>query len=388
MLRKPKTERMIWIDIIITLLALELMAYFYYGLRAIIIGGLCIAVSIVAEIISLRLMKRKFTADDLTSTSDALIISLMMPAVIEYEIPALACVFAVIVAKNIFGGRINMIFSPAAAAYLFILTSWKSSLLTYPNAYDKISIFEKSTDLVNSASYVLNNTGKMNASDFEILLGNFSGPMGAVSILLLLVSAVILIFRKDISAGAFIGTMTGTIFLAYLCPIANSRVDSVKYVLATNMILFAAVYIISDLRIAPKKNYYAFFYGFFISVTSYVIMLTTGKENVIVIMSVLFTPVSLAFKNLQKKIDNELILENEKNDGIVTSSSGNENPQALLAEFIADEKIEEIAETAIAEIEDAVEADSDSLQENGIEANNIVIKNDEDNNPEGAENIE
>ena len=32
-------------------------------------------------------------------------------------------------------------------------------------------------------------------------------------------------------------------------------------------------------------------------------MLTTGKENAIVIVSVLFTPVSLGIKNLEKKIE-------------------------------------------------------------------------------------
>lgn len=311
MLKKIKSERLVWIDITITLLALCVMAYFSYGMRIIVLGGLCIAVSLAAELISLRLMHRKFTADDLSCTSDALIITLMMPAVIEYEIPAIACAFAVIAAKNIFGGRRNMIFSPAAAAYVFMLTSWKKELLSYPEPYAQTGVLEKTDELFNSASYTFNHTGSMNYSDFEILLGSFCGPIGTVSILLLLVSAIVLLFRRDISFGAFTGTILGTVFMAYFCPVSGSGFDSVKYVLSTNMILFSAIYIISDLRIAPKKDYYAFFYGFFIAISSYVVMLTTGKENVIVIMSVLFTPFSLALKNLQKKIDIEIAAEGE-----------------------------------------------------------------------------
>jgi hypothetical protein len=69
------------------------------------------------------------------------------------------------------------------------------------------------------------------------------------------------------------------------------------------MVLFAAVYIVSDVRIAPKRNYYAFFYGLFIGVISYVLVLTEAKENAIVIVSVLFTPIALGFKNLEKKIE-------------------------------------------------------------------------------------
>ena len=66
--------------------------------------------------------------------------------------------------------------------------------------------------------------------------------------------------------------------------------------------LFASVYIIADRRIAPEREYHAFFYGFFIAVFAYTIVLTTGKENVIVMVSVLFAPVALGIKNLEKKI--------------------------------------------------------------------------------------
>ena len=305
MLKKARKERLIWIDITITLLALELMAYFYYGIRSLALGGVCVAVSLLTEMISLRLMHKSFTADDLMCTSDAMIISLMMPAVMDYKIAAIACVFAVTAAKNIFGGRKNMIFSPAAAAYVFMLASWGKKLLLYPEPHVRTGLFATPEKLVSSASYVYNTTGKMNYTDFEILLGSFSGAAGSASILLLIVAAVILIFRRDISIGAFIGTIFGTGFLAYIMPVSASltAADSVKYSLVTNMVLFAAIYIISDKRIAPKREYYAFFYGLFIAIFAYIVLLTTAKENVIIIISVLFTPVVLGFKNLEKRIE-------------------------------------------------------------------------------------
>lgn len=303
MLKKMKSERLVWLDVTITLLALELMAYFYYGVRSLALAGLCVTVSLAADIISVRLMCRRFTADDLSCTSDALIIALMLPSVMSYKVAALASLFAVVVAKNIFGGRVNMIFSPAAAAYIFVLTSWGRDLLLFTAPHVKTGIFGKPQELVNSASHVFNMTGRMEYTDFEIMLGNFSGAAGAVSILLLAVSALILMFRRDISAGAFIGTIAGTALFAYVAPIIPNRADSVRYSLVTNMVLFAAIYIVSDRRIAPKRNYYAFFYGLFIGIVSYVIVLTTAKENAIVIVSVLFTPIALMFKNLEKRIE-------------------------------------------------------------------------------------
>ena len=293
---------MVWLDIMITLLTLEVMSYFFYGIRIVIMSGMCIAAFAAAEFISLRLMHRKFTADDLSCTSDALIIALMMPACIDMKLPVLACIFAAVAAKNVFGGRRNMIFSPAAAAYLFLFTSWRNDLLSYPQPHVKPELFGKTADLVNSASYTYNTSGTMSATDYEILFGNFSGPVGAVSILLLAVSAVILILRKDISAGAFVGTITGTSVVAYLCPIAATGAASVKFALVTNMVLFAGIYIISDVRTAPTGSYHAFFYGFFVSAAACIVAITTGRENMIVIMSVLFTPLALAFRNFEKRI--------------------------------------------------------------------------------------
>lgn len=393
MLNKKRKERHIWIDIIITLLALELMAYFYYGMKALMLGGVCIAVSLAAELITLRLLHRKFTADDLTCTSDGLITALMMPAAISLRIPAIACVFAVIAAKNIFGGRHNMIFSPAAAAYLFVLTSWKDQLLSCPQPYNKMGIFEKAENVSYSASYIFNNTGKFSASDYEILLGSFAGPMGAVSILLLLVSAAVLIFRKDISIGAFAGTIFGTAFMAYVCPVISDRIASVKYVLVTNMILFAAIYIISDLRIAPQKNYYAFFYGLFIAVSAYIVMLTTGKENVIVIMSVLFTPLALAFRSLEKKIDTAAHLEAleaaeaENAAEAVTSETG---AAASETENVSvnEEENEVSAEEALSAESDSPEAEPEKSDVSDAETTEEAQENTADEAPEGDESNE
>ena len=323
MLKKARKERLIWLDIMLTLLTLELMSYFYYGIRSVVLAGVCIAAAVLAELVSLRLMKRKFSADDLTCTSDALILALMFPAVMDYKIAFIAVIFSIVAAKNIFGGRLNMIFSPAAAGYVFVLTSWGRKLLQFTEPHVKTGVFETPSALVNSASHTFNLTGVFKHSDFEILLGNFSGPSGAVSILLLAVAAVVLMFRRSISAGAFIGTIFGTGFLAVVTPAVQSRTDSLKYSLVTNMVLFAAVYIISDVRIAPRRDYYAFFYGLFAGVVSYTLVLTGAKENAIVIVSVLFTPVALGFRNLEKRIETAA-MEYETECGLISGQTEEE----------------------------------------------------------------
>lgn len=303
MQNKVKSQRFIWIDTMLTLITLTVMEYFYYGLRSVVLSGICVAVSLAAEIISLRLMRRSFTADDLTCISDSLILFLMLPSILDYKIAAIVCVFSVVIAKNIFGGRRNMIFSPAAVGYVFLLTSWNGNAMLYSSPHTYTGVFEKADNLVNSVSYVFNTTGRMDYTDFELIMGSVPGAVGTLSLLLLAVSAVILFFRRDISAGAFIGAMVGTVVPALLVPVCNDWFESMKYTLSTNMVLFSAIYIVADKRIAPRRNYYAFFYGFFIAAFSYVLVLTTAKENAIVIVSVLFAPAAIGFRNLESHID-------------------------------------------------------------------------------------
>jgi len=298
-----KDQQSIWLDTLITLSALMLMAYFYYGSHIVFVGTVCAVVSLIAEIICLRLMHREFSADDLSCTADALITVLMLPASIDLRTALSACIFGVIVAKNALGGRMNTIFPPSAVSYLFAYTSWKSQVLTFPEPNTQQDVFEKSSVLVNSASHVFNTTGRFSYSDFDILMGNFSGGAGTVSILILIISALILVFRKDISAGAFFGTLFGTAFTAYLVPLTDDRLLSVKYALITNTVLFSAVYIVSDRRTNPERNVYSFFYGLLTGTTSYIITVTTAKENAVVLVCVLLTPIALALKNLERKIE-------------------------------------------------------------------------------------
>lgn len=300
MLAKKKSRGTALPDIMITLAALELMAFFYYGIRAVWLGMVCITASLVSEFILLRARRAEFTAKDLYCVSDGLIIALMIPASIDWKIPAAACVFAVIV-KHIFGGRENMIFSPSAVGYVFMLSSWSRELLSYPEPYTKLGIFEKAAELTDSASRNFIETGKLPESNYELLMGSFAGPMGAVSILIIAVSAAVLIARKGMSAPAFCAFVGTIAVLAAVFPYMGTPYESVRGMLVTNMTLFAAVYIISDKRIVPKKWYYALIYGIIVSAVTYGLFMVTGKENIIVSVSVLLTPAALAFRKLSDK---------------------------------------------------------------------------------------
>lgn len=303
MLKKAERERHTFPDMMLTLLVLVLMAFFYHGIHALMLAAVCAAFSLAAEMISVKFLGREFRYGDLMCITDGIILSLMMPASMAYRAAAAGSVFAVVCAKNVFGGRKNMIFSPAAAGYIFMLTSWKKDMLSFPETYAHTGFFADTEGLASSASHIYNTTGRMEHTGYEILMGSFSGPMGGVSILLLMIAAAVLILRKDISAGAFAGTIASTVLFAAIAAEHGTKMRTAAIAVAMNMVLFAAVYIVSDKRLAPRKAHFAFFYGFFTAAAAYILVLTMAKENAIVIVSVLMAPAALGFRTLEDKID-------------------------------------------------------------------------------------
>lgn len=308
-----KKNTLSWVDITITLLSLEIMAYFYFGVRTAIISVLCMGVSFVCDWVAMWLSKKKYTSDNLISLADGLAIALVMPASVDFKIPVVSCAFAVLIGKNIFGGRKNIVFSPCAVGYLFALATWGNEILMYPSPDKKLEINPENITLSRSLSFTFNTAGNVGVSDFDLLIGNFKGPMGTVSILLLVIAAFALVLRKAVSQGAFMGVISGILFMSYICPFTDNRLESLKYIITTNMFLFSAIYIVSDKRVAPINNYYAFFYGLFTALVSYIMLLTAAKENMIITVSVIMTPISLLFKEIQKRADDCKITESSKN---------------------------------------------------------------------------
>lgn len=305
MLNKSENRIKSFSDIMITLAALELMAFFYYGIRAVWLGVFCMAVSLAAEFAVVKLRRKKFAAEDFFCLTDGLIIALMLPASINLKIAAAACLFGIIIGKNIFGGRENMIFSPAAAAYVFVSVSWGRELLSYPKPYTKLGFFGKPDELVSSFTSTFNQSGKIEESLYEVLMGSFAGPMGTVCVLIIAVAAAVLLARRGISVFAFAGIMAASLVPALIFPYMGDINASAAGVFMTNMTLFAAVYIGSDKRIVPEKWYLALVYGIVLGAVSYGLLVQTGKENMIVPAAVMLAPLALWLRKLSDRFSIE-----------------------------------------------------------------------------------
>ncbi len=80
-----------------------------------------------AEIICNEIRRKPLKLADLEASAVGLLVTLMMPPTVSYAVVIIACIFAIIIGRQIFGGSENPVFPAAAVGYVFAQLTWRSS---------------------------------------------------------------------------------------------------------------------------------------------------------------------------------------------------------------------------------------------------------------------
>lgn len=115
-IRFPESNRTLMSDMIILLLVLCVLAFLYYGGRALIVCAVSVVTAVVCDALCTLIRGRRPNPRDLSPVVTGLIIALTMPATIPYYVVASAAVFAIAIVKHPFGGTGQNLFNPGAAA--------------------------------------------------------------------------------------------------------------------------------------------------------------------------------------------------------------------------------------------------------------------------------
>lgn len=271
------------------LIVLNLMAVYYYGVRALLVALTAVGTCLAADIVCLIFRRKPLHIHDISAAITGLTLSAMLPASVPYTVAAGAAVFAVCIAKHPFGGHGHEIFNCAAAGYIFAELSYPSAVLSYPKPFSSLSLsnivpetltssFTKSAMVASSSNY----------SDFELLIGNFTGPMGCTFTVLVLVCALVLISRKAISSAVFV-TALGTVLLWSLI---TDGVYGLKTALAGGMLVFGIMALCCDYSLVPKTTGQRIMFGFASAVMIILVSEISSLENPVVYASVLSAPLA------------------------------------------------------------------------------------------------
>ena len=194
-----RTTTGIMLDVLIALLPTTIAGVIIFGLRSLLVIGVCIAASVISELLFNIITKRKQTISDLSCVVTGLILALNLPANVPVWQAIIGSVFAIIVVKCLFGGLGKNIVNPALTARVFMLVAFSSlAQASFP-----VDATAGATPLVSIAE---GNVPEL----MDLFLGKTGGSIGETCSLALLIGGIYLIIRKVITwqiPVAFIGTV-------------------------------------------------------------------------------------------------------------------------------------------------------------------------------------
>jgi electron transport complex protein RnfD len=184
----------------------------------------CVSTCIATEALCRLAMKRENTIGDLSAVLTGLLLALNLPAGLPLWMAAVGSVFAIGIAKQVFGGLGMNPFNPALAARAFMLISFTGPMTTWlkplwwktPEAVTTATPLAAMKPLFGHAEAVAQATphaaGMMDQipSVCNLLVGNMPGCIGEVSTIALAIGAAYLLWRKVITwhiPAAFLATV-------------------------------------------------------------------------------------------------------------------------------------------------------------------------------------
>ncbi len=274
-------------DVVIALLPATFAGIYYFGMPALINVFVAVLGAVGAEFIVQKAMKRKVTIGDLSAVVTGLLLAMNVPPSLPWWIMLIGSVFAIVVAKQVFGGLGHNFINPALAARAMLLASWPVQMTTWsaPGA-DAVSTATPLSLIKEAGSVISNGSGPVSMMD--LFIGRSGGCIGETSAVLLLLGGIYLIYRGVISY--YIPLVY--IVTVYILTTLFSGFDFVMgaYNLLSGGLFLGAFFMATDYASSPvnpkAQIVYAFGCGFLTSVIRYFGGYPEGVSYSILLMNV------------------------------------------------------------------------------------------------------
>ena len=262
----------IMLDVVIALLPTTAAGIFFFGMPAVWTIAVCVSTCIVTEALCRMAMKRENTLGDLSAVVTGLLLALNLPAGIPLWMAIVGSVFAIGVAKQVFGGIGMNPFNPALAARAFMLISFTGPMTTWlkpfwwrtpdavttatPLAAMKTMFAAEATASATPHGLCSAATGGLPAI-WNMAVGNIPGCIGEVSAIALAIGAVYLLWRKVITwhiPVSFLATV-------YVYSLIAGGAPALAQVL-TGGVMIGACFMATDYVTSPTTGKGKLFFGF------------------------------------------------------------------------------------------------------------------------------
>lgn len=261
-----RQTRSYMLDMLVMMAPLAVMAVVHYGARALGLMVLSVFSAMLLERVGYLIMRRPSELGDFSAVFTGMAIALVMPASAPMWLPVAGVAFAILAVKLPFGSAADTPFVPAAAGIAFLTVCWSGLLFTYPAVSGSVAVtgseaFQSGTSL--AAMLRIGDSGAPTMFNFfHIITGGIAGPMGTTCTIALFGSAVYLLLRRPsriIAPAAFVAVCS---MCAILFPrVMSGRKASLTMEIASGMLVFVALFFMSDPATGPRHPIGKLIYG-------------------------------------------------------------------------------------------------------------------------------
>jgi electron transport complex protein RnfD len=224
--------------VIISLLPVTVYGVYLFGVPALVTVIVSVASCVVFEALFRKVTGQEIRAKDCSAIVSGLLLALVLPPTIAPWKVILGGFFAMVVAKEFFGGLGANVFNPALSGRAFMFVSFPASMAAWVSPHDATSAATILPDVFSGASYT--------ADEYiSYFVGNRPGCIGETSILLILAAFVFLLIMKVIDWRAPVAMLVVTTVLSGVAG-GNSALT-----LMSGGLLFGAVFMTTDYATTP-----------------------------------------------------------------------------------------------------------------------------------------
>lgn len=192
--RSKESIQSIMRDVIIALVPATAAGIYYFGLRALILIVAAIISAVFFEWLYEKITRKPVTINDLSAVVTGLLLAMNLPASAPVWVAIVGSAFAIIFAKQLFGGLGQNFINPALAGRAFLLASYPTEMTTWvvPNglAADAATYATPLAQLKN---------GALDASLKQLVMGQVGGTIGETCAIALIIGGIYLLYKHVIS---------------------------------------------------------------------------------------------------------------------------------------------------------------------------------------------
>ena len=244
-IRSTASTSGIMLHVLIALMPALAVAVWVFGLRALLLTGVCAGSAVGWEHICCKLRRRESTVYDLSAAVTGVILAFNLPASLPLWEAVIGTFIAIVIVKQMFGGLGQNFANPAIVGRIVLMLSFTADMTRW------VLPFERGADAVSGATPLVSRT----ASYTDLFLGRVGGCLGEVSAAALLVGFVYLLVTRVITPHntlAFVVTVFVFAFLAGKDPL---------FEILAGGVMLGAVFMATDYVTSPQTAWGKIIFG-------------------------------------------------------------------------------------------------------------------------------